>query len=428
VAEKPTYKELEKRIQEFKLSEKALLESEHKLKIHIQDTPVGVISWDLDFKAVEWNPAAEVIFAYTKAEALGKYATELILPEDMKGLVDDIFNDLISQKGGVRSTNENITKEGKQIICDWYNTTLKDVDGNVIGVGSLVQDVTDRKRMEKAWRESEEFLNQTGDMAKVGGWQLDLETQKVIWTQTTGRIHELPDGFVPDLDEAINFYHPDDREAVTKFINQAIEAGKSFDFEVRLITANGKQRWIRALGQPTMKAGKCVRLLGTFQDITERKQAEEQLLEKEETLKVITESTNDTIIIMNNKGIITFWNTAASNLLGYSKEEALGENLHELIVPERFLNAHLSAFPQFIKTGKGNAIGTTLEVYAIGKDHIEIPIELSLSSIMIKGEWFAVGIIRDNTERKKWRKNFVNWPPSIPSPISTIVVTSWIWP
>lgn len=401
MAEKPTYKELEKRIQEFKLSEKALLESENKLKIHIQNTPVGVTSWDLDFKAVEWNPAAEVIFGYTEAEALGKHATELILPEDMKGLAGDIFNDLISQKGGVHSTNENITKEGKRIICDWYNTTLKDVDGNVVGMGSLVQDVTDRKRMEKAWRENEELLNKTGDMAKVGGWQLDLETQKVIWTQTTCRIHELPDDFVPALDEAIKFYHPDDREAVTKFINQAIKAGKSFDFEARLITANGKQRWVRALGQPTMKAGKCVRLSGTFQDITERKQAEEQLLQKEETLKVITESTNDTIIIMNNRGIITFWNSAASNMLGYSKEEALGENLHEFIVPERFLNAHLSAFPQFIKTGKGSAVGTTLELYAIGKDRIEIPVELSLSSIMIEGEWFAVGIMRDNTERKK---------------------------
>jgi len=136
-------------------------------------------------------------------------------------------------------------------------------------------------------------------------------------------------------------------------------------------------------------------------EITEHKLAEEQLLEKEETLKVITESTNDAIIIMNSRGIITFWNTAASNMLRYSKEEALGENLHEFIVPERFLNAHLSAFPQFIKTGKGNAIGTTLELYAIGKDHIEIPVELSLSSIMIEGEWFAVGIMRDNTERKK---------------------------
>lgn len=100
MTQKPIYEELEKRIQELEFSEKALLESEHKLKIHIQDTPVGVTSWSLDFKVVEWNPTAEAIFGYTKAEALGKHTTELILPEDVKGLVDDIFNDLISQKGG----------------------------------------------------------------------------------------------------------------------------------------------------------------------------------------------------------------------------------------------------------------------------------------------------------------------------------------
>jgi PAS domain-containing protein len=74
-----------------------------------------------------------------------------------------------------------------------------------------------------------------------------------------------------------------------------------------------------------------VSLQATVRDIKERKLADEKLLEKEETLKLITESANDAIIIMNNRGIITFWNTAASSILGYSKEEAVGENLHELI-------------------------------------------------------------------------------------------------
>lgn len=115
-----------------------------------------MLFWDLDFKVVEWNPAAEAIFGYTKAEALGKQASELILPEDMKKLVGDLFRDLISQKGGARSTNENITKDGRRIICDWYNTPLKDLDGNVIGVGSLIQDVTQRVLSEKRLQESEE--------------------------------------------------------------------------------------------------------------------------------------------------------------------------------------------------------------------------------------------------------------------------------
>lgn len=138
MAAKPTYEELEQRVKKLeqevvmrKQGEKALRESEHKLNTHLQNTPVEAISWDLNFRAVEWNPAAETIFGYSKAEAMNKHATELILPEETKEMVDDIFRDLISEKGGARSTNENLTKDGSRIICDWYNTTLKDADGNM---------------------------------------------------------------------------------------------------------------------------------------------------------------------------------------------------------------------------------------------------------------------------------------------------------
>ena len=203
-------------------------------------------------------------------------------------------------------------------------------------------------------------------------------------------LFDLPDAVPSDLAE---IYHQKDLELIEN-------PGAQF-YEAIVQCADGLKRdFLFSKSTYTDAKGAVAGMIGVMVDITERKLAEEQLLEKEETLKVITESTNDAIIIMNNRGIITFWNTAASNMLGYSKEEAVGKNLHELIVPERFLNAHLSAFPQFIKTGKGNAVGTTLELYAIGKDHIEIPVELSLSSIMIEGEWFAVGIIRDITARK----------------------------
>ncbi len=137
----------------------------------------------------------------------------------------------------------------------------------------------------------------------------------------------------------------------------------------------------------------------------EYRQLEDQILEKEEIIKAITELTYDAVIIMNGKGIITFWNDAASKMFGYSKEEAIGKNLYKLITPERFIKAQLSAFSHFSKTGKGAAIGKTVELYAIGKNQIEFPIELSFSSINIKGEWFAVGIIRDISERKQAELN-----------------------
>ncbi len=129
-------------------AEDALRRSEQRLSVHLMNTPVGAILWDLEFKAVEWNPAAESIFGYTREEALGRNVAELILPEDVKSHVDGVFNDLLSGKGGKRSINANTTKTGKRILCDWYNTTLENTDGRVIGVASLVNDITDRKHFE----------------------------------------------------------------------------------------------------------------------------------------------------------------------------------------------------------------------------------------------------------------------------------------
>jgi diguanylate cyclase (GGDEF)-like protein/PAS domain S-box-containing protein len=133
--------------------------------------------------------------------------------------------------------------------------------------------------------------------------------------------------------------------------------------------------------------------------------AEEKLRESEERISAITNSANDAIAMMDNNGNITYWNPAAEHILGYTKEETIGKNLHELIAPERFRPAFLTAFPEFQRTGHGNAIGKTLELAARRKDGREIDVALSLSAVNIKGAWNAVGIIQDITERKKSEKS-----------------------
>lgn len=105
--------------------------------------------------------------------------------------------------------------------------------------------------------------------------------------------------------------------------------------------------------------------------------------------------------MMNPRGEISFWNPAAESILGYRSDEALGRNLHQLLVPERFLNAHRAAFPEFLRTGNGKAIGKTLDLPARRKDGREISVELCLSAMRLSGEWHAVGIVRDVTERKR---------------------------
>jgi len=138
----------------------------------------------------------------------------------------------------------------------------------------------------------------------------------------------------------------------------------------------------------------------------ERYQATEALRESESRLNAITESAQDAILMMDPERNVSFWNPAAERLLGYTNAEALGRNLHDLIAPQRYHEAHQAAFPEFVRTGQGAAVGKTLELHARRKDGREIAIALSLSSVRIKSGWHAVGILRDITELKRSEANY----------------------
>ncbi|NIP72738.1 MAG: PAS domain S-box protein [Gammaproteobacteria bacterium] len=132
---------------------------------------------------------------------------------------------------------------------------------------------------------------------------------------------------------------------------------------------------------------------GIIRDISERKQAEQKF-------RSVTESAIDAIISADHTGEIVSWNKAATNILGYTEEEALGQRL-ELIIPERFHEAHRSGMARFTETGEARVIGRTVELAARTRSGEEVPIELSLSTWTVRDERYYTGIIRDIGERKR---------------------------
>lgn len=136
-------------------------------------------------------------------------------------------------------------------------------------------------------------------------------------------------------------------------------------------------------------------------EIAERKRVEEALRQSEEKYRTISSAAQDAIVMMDNKGIISYWNPAAERIFGYSTEETIGKELHTLLGPERYQEAYKKGFKKFQKTGQGLAVGKTLELSAMRKKGTEFPMELSISGIKIKGKWHATGIIRDITDRKQ---------------------------
>lgn len=143
-------------ITERKRAEEEIRQSQQKLRIHFEHTPLAVVEWDLDFRVATWNPSAERIFGYSRQEAVGQHA-RFIVPTQYWPQVDSVWRALLKQQGRARSTNDNVTKDGRTISCEWYNTPLIDDTGKVLGVASLVQDVTERVALEEKLRQSQKM-------------------------------------------------------------------------------------------------------------------------------------------------------------------------------------------------------------------------------------------------------------------------------
>jgi two-component system, cell cycle sensor histidine kinase and response regulator CckA len=143
-------------ISDRKRAEEEIRRSQQKLLIHFEHTPLAVVEWDLDFRVTAWNPSAERVFGYSRQEAVGQHGS-FIVPPPSRQFVGQVWQDLLHQKGGVRSANDNITKDGCTISCEWYNTPLVDESGRVFGVASLLQDVTERVALEERLRQSQKM-------------------------------------------------------------------------------------------------------------------------------------------------------------------------------------------------------------------------------------------------------------------------------
>jgi len=128
--------------------------SEERLLLHIARTPVAVIGWDADGKIASWNPAAEAIFGYSADEAVGQDGSALLLRQT-DGRTPRVLHGLTNDATNRRVTQENVTKAGRNIICEWNETPLVEQDGSIVGVTSIVQDVTDRISAQEAVRDSE---------------------------------------------------------------------------------------------------------------------------------------------------------------------------------------------------------------------------------------------------------------------------------
>ncbi|MEJ2179309.1 MAG: PAS domain S-box protein [Gammaproteobacteria bacterium] len=286
-------------ITERKLAEAALFESQQKLSMHFQQTPLGVISFDTDFIVTEWNPAAEQIFGFSYVEAIGQNVFDLIVPDSIKVDVDKVGQSLLANQGGTRNTNENQTKDGNTIVCEWYNTPLVNDEGAVIGVSCLVHDVTERvatqSELEKHRQHLEELVAERSEEIHEQARILDQIHDSVVSTDLDGFVTSWNRGaerqFGYEAEEVIgkhiSFVYPEDQyEFLVKEIIEPLQEKGEHETEVIMHRKSGEKFYgLLSLSLQHDEDGNATGMIGYSMDITARKRAEDEVMRHKTALE-----------------------------------------------------------------------------------------------------------------------------------------------
>jgi diguanylate cyclase (GGDEF)-like protein/PAS domain S-box-containing protein len=174
------------------------------------------------------------------------------------------------------------------------------------------------------------LLEEITAVSGVGGWDFDIDTDTVTWTDKTREIHEVGSDFTPTVDTALSFYAPDCRCQISDAVTKSIKEGVAWDLELPFITAKGRKIWVRTAGRPVIENGRTTRLVGAFQDITERKRSEQAITHSEAVHRTTLETLSEGILLLDDDGQIQSFNPAAAALLGYSGEEMKDKKLQDL--------------------------------------------------------------------------------------------------
>ncbi len=248
---------------------------------------IGVLK-DTSLRYVMVNSAYLKLTGYNSfEEVIGKTDSELFRNKATKEQIAEyIHNDKIALNLPRDKTIVFEEKMDRRTFLTKKFPVYDDENKEKLGVATLTTEITEQKQAQETIRQSELLLNETGILAKVGGWRLDIRTNQLTWTKEVYRIREVPENYQPDIEAAINFYTGESKKIIRTDVEKAISTGRSFDEELVMYTAKGNKRYIRTIGKAECdESGKPVMLFGSLQDITEQKQNELLLKERMKELQ-----------------------------------------------------------------------------------------------------------------------------------------------
>jgi PAS domain S-box-containing protein len=376
--------------------QKELVESRQRLLMHVQNTPLGVIEWDMDFRVTRWNSAAEKIFGYTAQEAVGRHPIDLILPPDAVAEVLDVWKNLKGNQSGFHSKNDNLTKHGNVIHCEWYNTPLFGENGKIIAVASLVHDITEQRKTQIELKKSEErfrsIFESSSDCILV--WDRDYNylyaNQSAIDHVGTTRDKVIGKNMRDGLGHVPDFMKLWMKRVDTVFENKQIMRVED------AVPVGDRLTYSESVLSPLKDETGDVFAIGVvYRDITERKRSEEDIRKAKESLQTIIDSMPFGVAVVDKNKTILSANQSALQLMGYEQEEdVVGRECNSTFCPNREL---CPIFDQKKSVDYS-------ECYLVNRNSKEIPIIKSAVPVLLDDQEVLIEAFVDISRQKEVEK------------------------
>ncbi len=381
-----------KQIQPEKASaERALIESEEKYRSIFETAANLITSVNTEGIIVDCNRRINEFLGYTRRDIIGQSMAKIIHPDDLSK-AEQSLGEILSKGYSFNKEYRMVRKDGAVRNVSINSSGLTDSEGNYIRTICIIDDITDRTQALEALQKSESNLREAQRLAQMGSWEWDLRTDLVavseemkrIWWLTTDR---------PDLSEVMERVHPDDAKFVGDALQRAIEQDSTYDAVFRIVRGDAV-RVIHGLGHVGKEGGKPVSVLGTGEDITEKKRVEDELRYHASLL----ESVSDAVVSTDEKFIVRSWNKSAERIYGWKEEEARGKPAFDLMRPLYLNESRDEVVHQLLHEGKWRG-----EIVNHHRDGT--PIQMMASAVLLRNEQGAptgaVAENRDISEQKK---------------------------
>jgi PAS domain S-box-containing protein len=382
-----------------KKAEEEVRKSEAKYRGLVENIGNGIATIDLDGRYVFVNQALCDMVGYSEKELIGKRFAEFLHPDDKKRMLE-LFSDSGKDPNRRLSIEFRVLHKNGHTVHMHSSPTPTLYNNKIVGFNAILSDITERKRIEEALRKSELYLSKAQRAAHFGSWVLDVKTNRLEFSDELFDIFGInKEQFSGTLEYTQSLVKPEDRARVREYYEDLILRHKPVSMEYSIMRPDGSARHLWGNGEVEFdEKGDLQYLVGTVLDITERKEAEEELVRLASAAKMST----DGIMITDLTGKLLDANEATLKRYGTNnKGDLIGKTSLDFVVPEDREKVLVGVKEAFEK-----GYCKRLECHLIIKDGSKIPVEMSLAIIKAQdGKPVGfVSVTRDITERKCMEK------------------------